>query len=333
MLFDSQRSAGNSNDLRGKILRVKPQDNGTYAIPPGNLFTDGSANPRSTSWATANPFRISVDRGKDWLYWGEVGPDAAENADARRPAARKATTSSTRQRPRDSSAGRTASRTTSLRQIQLPAKTSGAPFNCAALVNNSPNNTGVKNLPPAQPAWIAYSSNEPLPFDGYDGRAHRHGGATYRWQPGARSTRCRGTSTDRSSSSSTRATGINEVRTDADGKITSVQPFLPTMSWTELIQMRISQSGVMFIAQYGANSTVYRLNYIGTNNQPPTAVASSDVDSGPARSRFVSRARDRPIPKTSRSPTPGTSTATARPIRRPRAPRSSTPTRASSARS
>jgi len=29
-----------------------------------------------------NPFRISVDRGKDWLYWGEVGPDAAENADA-----------------------------------------------------------------------------------------------------------------------------------------------------------------------------------------------------------------------------------------------------------
>ena len=29
-----------------------------------------------------NPFRISIDRGTDWLYWGEVGPDAAENADA-----------------------------------------------------------------------------------------------------------------------------------------------------------------------------------------------------------------------------------------------------------
>jgi PKD repeat protein len=53
------------------------------------------------------------------------------------------------------------------------------------------------------------------------------------------------------------------------------------MNWTQVIQMRISKSGVMFVATHGSPATVYRVNYIGHNNQPPVAVASSDVDSGP----------------------------------------------------
>ena len=30
---DAQRSSGNTNDLRGKILRIRPLPDGTYAIP------------------------------------------------------------------------------------------------------------------------------------------------------------------------------------------------------------------------------------------------------------------------------------------------------------
>ena len=32
-LYDAQRSAANTNDLRGKILRIKPEPDGTYSIP------------------------------------------------------------------------------------------------------------------------------------------------------------------------------------------------------------------------------------------------------------------------------------------------------------
>ena len=39
--YDAQRSAGNTNDLRGKILRIKVNANGTYSIPSGNLFAAG----------------------------------------------------------------------------------------------------------------------------------------------------------------------------------------------------------------------------------------------------------------------------------------------------
>jgi PKD repeat protein len=53
------------------------------------------------------------------------------------------------------------------------------------------------------------------------------------------------------------------------------------MVWKELSSMRVSPNGVMYIAQYGSESTVYRLNYIGMNNQQPVVEASVDKDSGP----------------------------------------------------
>lgn len=36
--YDAQSTSANTNDLRGKILRIKPEPNGTYSIPSGNLF-------------------------------------------------------------------------------------------------------------------------------------------------------------------------------------------------------------------------------------------------------------------------------------------------------
>jgi hypothetical protein len=58
-----------------------------------------------------------------------------------------------------------------------------------------------------------------------------------------------------------------EVRTAADGSIQSVDPLFASFQWQELIQARISPSGVLHVAQFGANSTVYRLNYVG--NETP----------------------------------------------------------------
>ena len=40
--FDAQRTAANTNDLRGKVLRITPTDGGGYTIPEGNLFAPGT---------------------------------------------------------------------------------------------------------------------------------------------------------------------------------------------------------------------------------------------------------------------------------------------------
>jgi hypothetical protein len=47
--FDARRSAGNTNDLRGKIMRIKINEDGSYSIPEGNLFRRGlqKQDPRS----------------------------------------------------------------------------------------------------------------------------------------------------------------------------------------------------------------------------------------------------------------------------------------------
>lgn len=81
--YDAQRSAANTNDLRGKILRITPLAEGSYDIPEGNLFPEGTPNTRAEIYAMGcrNPFRMSIDSRTGFVYWGEVGPDAAKDTD------------------------------------------------------------------------------------------------------------------------------------------------------------------------------------------------------------------------------------------------------------
>ncbi|UWX54513.1 PQQ-dependent sugar dehydrogenase [Maribacter litopenaei] len=80
---DDQRIAGNSNDLRGSIIRIHPEDDGSYTIPEGNLFPEGTPKTRPEIYTMGhrNPWRISIDNETGFIYWGEVGPDASEDFD------------------------------------------------------------------------------------------------------------------------------------------------------------------------------------------------------------------------------------------------------------
>jgi glucose/arabinose dehydrogenase len=72
--YNSQRTAQNPFDLRGKVLRINPDG----SIPAGNMFPpSGSAGrPEIYTMGSRNPFRTTVDPDTGRLYWGEVGPDA-----------------------------------------------------------------------------------------------------------------------------------------------------------------------------------------------------------------------------------------------------------------
>ncbi|MDZ7632165.1 MAG: ThuA domain-containing protein [Gemmatimonadaceae bacterium] len=84
--YDARRTSANTNDLRGKILRIRVLANGTYDIPAGNLFAPGTADTRPEIFVMGNrnPYRVSVDQKSGFLYWGEVGPDAADDSLATR---------------------------------------------------------------------------------------------------------------------------------------------------------------------------------------------------------------------------------------------------------
>ena len=85
---DARRSALNTNDLRGKILRitVKAGDisaseantlGGAYTVPAGNLYPPGTAKTRPEIYAMGfrNPFRITLDED-DVAYVTDYSPDS-----------------------------------------------------------------------------------------------------------------------------------------------------------------------------------------------------------------------------------------------------------------
>src|SRR3989449_5806204 len=154
--WDAQKSASNANDLRGKILRIHPTPAGTYTIPAGNLFAPGTplTRPEIYVMGCRNPFRMAVDEATGWLYWGEVGPDAQSDVSSRGPKGYD-------EWDQARSAGNYGwpyfvANNKAYIDYDFATGTSGAAFNPSAPVNNSPNNTGITNLPAARPAWIWY---------------------------------------------------------------------------------------------------------------------------------------------------------------------------------
>ena len=180
--YDERRSSGNTNDLRGKILRIKVKPDGTYEIPEGNLFPKGTdkARPEIYVMGNRNPYRISVDPKNGNLYWGEVGPDSdVDSLDSRGPhgydevnQARKAgffgwpffIGNNYPYHAYDYATGK-----------------SGPAFDPTKPINNSKNNTGLTELPPAQPAfiWYPYGVSPEFPSVGTGSRTAMAGPVYY----------------------------------------------------------------------------------------------------------------------------------------------------------
>ena len=84
---DARRSSLNTNDLRGKILRIKVQGDGSYTVPSGNLFAPGTAGTRPEIYAMGfrNPFRINLDAEGN-AYITDYSPDSQTPSVFRGPA-------------------------------------------------------------------------------------------------------------------------------------------------------------------------------------------------------------------------------------------------------
>lgn len=289
--WDAQKSSANSNDLRGKILRIHPEPDGTYTIPEGNLFPPGTANTRPEIYimGNRNPFRIHVDLETGWLYWGEVGPDAGGDDLARGP------------RGHDEfnlarSAGNYGwpyfvGNNKAYVDHHFGTGVSGALFNAAAPANGSPNNTGIASLPPARPAWIwyPYSNSAEFPELNLGGGRCAMGGPVYHFDPALPSTRkLPAYYDDTVFIYEWSRNWIREVKLDENGDILKINPFLPSFTFKRPMEMEIGPDGAIYMIEWGSNfggnnadAQVIRIDYVG-NSHAPVAVASATPTSGPA---------------------------------------------------
>ena len=170
-LWDAQKSASNTNDLRGKILRIKVEADGSYSIPAGNLFPKGTANTRPEIYVMGcrNPFRFTVDNATGYLYWGDIGPDAGKDHPERGP--RGMGEFNQAKKPGYYGWPYMRGNQQVYHDYDFEKKTSGDVFDLDNLINNSPYNTGLKKMPPVESSmiWYGYDDSEEFPWLGNGG--------------------------------------------------------------------------------------------------------------------------------------------------------------------
>jgi glucose/arabinose dehydrogenase len=282
--WDAQKSSANTNDLRGKILRIKPEPDGTYSIPAGNLFpANGSqGRPEIFVMGNRNPFRISVDSETGWLYWGEVGPDANGASPTRGPMGHDEFNQA--RGPGNYGWPYFVANNQPYNDYNFATGTSGPLFNPAAPINNSPNNTGAQQLPAAKGAWIwyPYAGSTTFPELGAGGRTAM-AGPVYHYNPQtALPNALPGYYDDTLFIYEWSRNWIKEVKIDQSGNVLKINPFLPNLTFQRPMDMKIGPDGVMYMIEWGSgfgggnsDSQLIRIDYVKPRLLAATVLAQA----------------------------------------------------------
>ncbi|GAB3545098.1 ThuA domain-containing protein [Spirosoma fluminis] len=307
LTLDAQRSAANTNDLRGKVLRIRPQADGSYTIPDGNLFAKGTAQTRPEIYTMGlrNPYRIAVNPKTSVLYWGEIGPDAGKDSTI---GPRGYDEFNQAKKPGNHGWPLFIGNSQPYPDLDYATNTAGPKFDPKAPVNGSPNNTGLKNLPPTNSAmiWYPYAASKEFPELGQGGRSAM-AGSFYSY--------------DRSSPSKNKfpeyydgtlflfdwmRNWVVAARFDQNENYVRNEPFMATNGdFRRPIDLVFGKDGVMYMLEYGSvygadndDARLVKIEY-NTGNRAPIARAAV-VDSVAmaqlsARSFLTSDTRNAPV--------------------------------------
>jgi cytochrome c len=276
--FDAQRSAGNTNDLRGKLLRIQVEPDGTYTIPEGNLFAPGASLTRPEIYAMGlrNPFRFSIDRRRGHVLLADYAPDASSDDPARGPRG----TGKWAMLDKPANLGWPYCATAELAYVDydFETSTSGAPFDCAHPINQSPHNTGLTELPAVtQPdVYYNYGASPLFPVLGSGGIGPM-AGPVYEY--------------DQDSSSTTKWPAefdgvalfyewtrdlVVAFYLNGDGHLDHMQSLADQVRVDNPIDMRFGPDGALYVLNYGdgyysanPDASLMRIDHVGPGTPAP----------------------------------------------------------------
>jgi cytochrome c len=281
--WDARKGSSNTNDLRGKILRIHPEDDGTYTIPEGNLFPVGQEKTRPEIYVmgTRNPFRISVDKKTGYVYWGDVGPDAGKDSVNMGPKAYDEVNQAR-------GAGNFGwplftGNDYAYHDYDFATGESGPKFNPNKPINDSKNNTGLQELPPTSPnfIWYPYDVSPEFPLMGTGGRTAMAGPVyhasefpdserafpeyydgklfIYEWMRG----------------------WIITVTMNEEGDYVDMERFMPSYKFSNPMDMQFGPEGDLYVLEYGTgwfvpndDARLVRIEYNGGNRKPQIQIAA-----------------------------------------------------------
>lgn len=281
--FDAQRTAGNSNDLRGSILRIIMNEDGTYSIPPGNLWAQGTAKTRPEIYVKGcrNPYRLSIDTVKDYVYWGDVGPDSGKDNEKR----------GSRGHDELNQARNAAfygwpyfrGNNMTYRDFDFATGKSGKLFS-EELSNNSPNNSGLVKLPKSTSSliWYPHAKSSHFPELGTGGRSAMAGPAFHQQNLGSLPEYFDNTVIFYEWSRGF----IKLVKLDENGDVVAIHPFMASKRFIHPIDIERDVKGNIYVLEYGSqwldsqdDGVLKKITFSGFN-RAPIAVANVNKNSG-----------------------------------------------------
>jgi glucose/arabinose dehydrogenase/plastocyanin len=322
--YDARNTAANTNDLRGKILRIKPKPDAdgapgvgtTYEIPTGNMSPAGTekTNPEIYPMGFRNPYSVHADPERPGtVVVGEYGPDSGSNHPQRGPAGiiewnhvNKPGFYGWPFCTGDNSTANTYFR------FQYPSGPTGERFDCTLeqIPNESEHNTGLDTIPgPAIKAtiWHKRDGSTPprfgIPTGG--GSQEPNSGPIYRYDPDNESETKWPAYYDGSWIAYNRSQNWwRDVRLKSDDSLLAANPWLTPSAMGSgpaafALATRFGPDGALYLASWpgggrgdqGANGQLMRIDYVGDaeDTEAPTVTATVDGRLG-APDRYVGNA-------------------------------------------
>ncbi|RYG35123.1 MAG: PKD domain-containing protein, partial [Chitinophagaceae bacterium] len=270
-------------------IRIRVKEDGTYEIPDGNLFPKGTDKTRPEIYVMGNrnPYRISVDQKNSNLYWGEVGPDASNDSFATRGPRGYDEVNQARK------AGYFGwplfiGNNYAYRAFDYATGKSGDAFDPQHPVNDSRNNTGLRELPPAQPAfiWYPYGASPDFPQTATGGR-NAMAGPVYYTDMFPKETRLPDYYNGKVIIYDWIRGWIKAVTLLPNGDFDKMEPFLANISVNALIDMEVGPDGKLYFLEYGTgwftrnpDAGLFRIDYNSGNRAPKINAVNLDKTSG-----------------------------------------------------
>ncbi|MDI6098782.1 PQQ-dependent sugar dehydrogenase [Actinoplanes sp. NEAU-A12] len=296
--FDAQRSSANTNDLRGKLLRITVKPNGSYTVPRGNLFKKGTPKTRPEIYAMGlrNPFRFDVDERTGVVYMADYSPDAQQPNPQRGPAGHGRWMAI--DKPANYGWPYCVAPDMPYVDYDFATGVSRAPFNCAQPVNESPNNTGLRNLPSVEKAEVVYTYGASTQFPQLGtGGIGPMAGPAYQY--------------DRRSKSPTRWPAhfdgkplfyewtrdyVKAFTLDDQDQVTAIESVLPSIIFDNPMDIEFGPDGALYVLEYGdgyfaenPEAQLARVDYAPANKTPIVKInAEPTVGSAPFTVNFSS---------------------------------------------
>jgi cytochrome c len=226
-----------------------------------------------------NPYRFSVDKKNNYLYWGDVGPDTKVMGNDGEFMSYDEINQA--KKPGFYGWPYFLGNNQAFPKYDYATKQEGLKKDPSNPINNSPNNTGERILPPAQPAMIWYgkknSKNFPLAGNGgasamagpvyysdlypnapyklhdyYNGKLF-----IYEWIRG----------------------WLMAVTLDENGNYLGMEPFLEHIKFNAPVDMQFSHDGALYVLEYGTNwfskntdAKLVRIEFMEGNRNPVAEV-------------------------------------------------------------